>query len=316
MKKGGLVLEDEVKEDNIFYKRMFSPIFELLLFSVGSALAYGFIFLYECGFASVFSIPLNFITVDLTWFASRAGILLVIILYVFWFYWQVGSIFAVSPNKNIKTYVWLLLLVPFLVIFVYPIYIFISSYVQWKDYLLFGIIVVIPLWFYFLTFVALPKTIKTITDDNDDYLKSKGMGILSIVSTPEGKKKLRDFLEKPKKVPNNKFKACIYSFLLNLLIFDSKIVFILFLIVWCLPCSLLCGRIEAYSTEDYLVSSTPSKKVVVLRMYGDKVISVPYSRREGNIRVRKEFVVFRLGDDAKVKLHSEKIKSLYQMLRD
>ena len=319
MKKGGLVSEDEVKENNIFYKRLFSPIFELLLFAVGSSLAYGFIFLYECGFASVFSIPLSFVTVDLTWFASRAGILLVIIMFLFWFYWQVGSIFAVSPNKNIKTYVWLLLLVPFFVMFGYPIYIFISSYVQWKDYLLLGFIVVIPLWFYFLTFVTLPKTIKTITNDNDEYLTSKGMGVLSIVSTPEGKKKLRDFLEKPKKVPNkeiwNKFKAYIYSFLLNLLKFDSKIVFILFLIVWCLPCSLLCGRIVAYSAEDFLISNTLSKKLIVLRRYGDNVISVPFMREEGKIRVQKDFVIFRLGDDIKLKLHSEKIKSLYLMLR-
>ena len=313
-------MEDEVKENNIFYKRMFSPIFELLLFAVGSALAYGFFFFYEWGFASVFGIPLSFITVDLTWFASRAGILLIIILFVFWFYWQVGSIFAVSPDKNIKTYVWLLLLIPFFVILGYPIYIFISSYVQWKDYFLFGFIVFIPLWFYFLTFVALPKTIKTITDDNDEYLTSKGMGVLSVVSSPAGKKKLRDFLEKPKKIPNeeiwNKFKTFFCPFLLNLRKFDSKIVFILFLIVWCLPCSLLCGRIVAYSAEDFLISNTLSNSLIVLRRYGDVVISVPYVRKEGKIQVEKEFVVFKLGEDAKVKLHSEKIKSFYQMFRD
>ena len=32
---------------------------------------------------------------------------------------------------------------------------------------------VIPLWFYFLTFVTLPKTIKTITNDNDESLYVK-----------------------------------------------------------------------------------------------------------------------------------------------
>ncbi len=312
-------MEEELKDNNTI-NRAFDRIFEVFFLAVCSVLAYSFFFLYEWGFADIYNIPTSFITVDLASFAMRSGIIIPSVIVLFWFYWWAGSILAVSPNKNIKTYVWLLLLVPFFVIFVYLIYIFVSSYMQWKDYLLFVFIVAIPLWFYFLTFVMLPKTIKTITDDNDKYLTSKGMSVLSIVSTPEGKKKLRDFLEKSKKVPNkkiwNEFKAYIYSFLLNLLIFDSKLVFILFLIIWCFPCSLLYGRIRAYRMEDFLVSNTPSKKIVVLRIYGDKVISVPYSRKEGKIRVKKEFVVFKLGEDAKVKLHSEKIKSFYQMFRE
>ncbi len=68
--------------------------------------------------------------------------------------------------------------------------------------------------------------------------------------------------------------------------------------------------------EDFLVSSTPSKKVVILRMYGDKAISIPYIRKDGKIHVKKEFVIFKLGDDVKTKFHSEKIKSLYQLLKD
>ena len=74
-------------------------------------------------------------------------------------------------------------------------------------------------------------------------------------------------------------------------------------------------RIVAYSAEDFLISNTLSKKLIVLRRYGDNVISVPFMREEGKIRVQKDFVIFRLGDDIKLKLHSEKIKSLYLMLR-
>ena len=71
----------------------------------------------------------------------------------------------------------------------------------------------------------------------------------------------------------------------------------------------------AYSREDFLIYNTLSKKSVVLRRYGDNLISVPFKREEGKIRVQRDFVVFRLGDDIKLKFHSEKIKSLYLMLR-
>lgn len=311
------MLNDEVKNrksDN----RIFDRIFELLLLAVSSALAYGFVYLYECGFASVFSIPLSFITVDLTWFASRTGFLLVIIISVFCLYWQAGSIFAVSPYKNITIYVWLLLLVPFFLLFGFFIYTFSISNVQWIDYLLFGFTVVILLLNYWNMFIVLPKTIKTITDYNDKYLASKGMNVLSIVSTQVSKKNLIDSLEKPEKVPKNileNFKEFTYLFLVNLRKIDPKIVFVLFLVSWCFPCSLLCGRIVAYNTKDFLVSNTLSKKLIVLRRYGDKVISVPYSIKDGKIDVKKDFVVFKLGDDLKIKFHSEKIESLYLMLR-
>lgn len=307
-------MEGEVKERNMFYNKAFSPIFELLLFVVCSALAYSFIFLYERGFADVYSIPPSFITVDLASFAMRSGIIIPIVIVVFWFYWQAGSILAVSVRKNIKIPIWWILLAPSLGLFGYSFYLVLSTNLQLRDYILFGWIVFMPMAFIWLTFIVLPKTIKANTDDNDKYLRSHGMSVLSIVLIPKAKKEMREFLEKGKGVDNeavwNMSKAHIYSFLLSISKWSPKIVFIFLVVAWSFPCSWLYGRINAYRTEDYLVSSTPSKKVVVLRMYGDKVISVPYIRKDGKIHVKKEFVVFKLGDDDKTKYHSEKIKFL------
>jgi len=57
-------------------------------------------------------------------------------------------------------------------------------------------IVIVAFWF---TFIVLPKTKRINTDNNDEYLKFKGMGMLSFVLTPEGNKKIRDFIDNPEK---------------------------------------------------------------------------------------------------------------------
>jgi hypothetical protein len=310
------VLNDEVKNrksDN----RIFDRIFELLLLAVGSLLAYGFIFSYEWGFASVFSIPPSFISIDLITFAMRFGIFIPSLIFVFYFYWHFSSILVVLRIKKFKVYGQFLLLTPLFGLFGYSVYLVFNSNLRLSDYVIFGIIILISMWQFWLTFMLLPGTIKNISDHK--YLKSNNkIGLSYVVATWENKiKESRGFSNKLKREEVwNKLKENIDSFSLYLSKIDSKIVFICLVVAWSFSCSWLYGRIRAYRTEDYLVSSTPSKKVVVLRMYGDKVISVPYIRKDGKIHVKKEFMVFKLGDDAKIKFHSEKIKFLYQLLRD
>ena len=315
------MLNDEVK-DRKSHNRIFDRIFELLLLAVGSTLAYGFIFSYEWGFTSIFSIPLSFISIDLITFAMSFGIFIPTLISVFYFYWYLSSIIVVLRTKIVlrtkKVYglLWLFSLTPLLLFLGYSFYFVLSSNLELTDYIAFGFILVMLPWQFWHMFKLLPETIKIITDQN--HLKSNHIIVLSgLAATRKYKpKESRGFFDKLKREEVwNKLKEKIDSFSLYLSKIDAKIVFICLVIAWFFACSWLYGRIRAYRTEDYLVSSTPSKKVVVLRMYGDKVISVPYIRKDGKIYVKKEFVVFKLGDDAKTKFHSEKIKFLYQMLR-
>lgn len=318
------MLNDEVRvKDSKSDAKIFDRIFELILLAVGSILAYGFIFFYEWGFASVFSIPPSFISIDLITFAMRFGVFIPILISVFYLYWYLSSIIVVLRTKKVlhtkKVYglLWFFSLTPLLLFLGYSFYFVLSLNLELTDYIGFGVVLVMLPWQFWHMFKLLPETIKNIADQN--HLKSNHTIVLSGLAATRKYKPMesRGFFDKPKREEVwNKLKENIDSFSLYLSKIDSKIVFICLVVAWSFSCSWLYGRISAYRTEDYLVSSTPSKKVVVLRMYGDKVISVPYIRKDGKIHVKKEFLVFKLGDDAKTKFHSEKIKSLYQMLRD
>ena len=317
-------MNDEVRvKDSKSDTKIFDRIFELLLLAVGSILAYGFIFSYECGFASVFSIHPSFISIDLITFAMSFGIFIPVLISVFYLYWYLSSLLVVLRTRKVlhtkKVYglLWLVSLTPLLLFLVYSFYLVLSSNLELTDYIAFGFILVMPPWHFWLMFKLLPETIKNIAGQNP--LKSNHTIVLSgLVATVKFKpKESRGFFDKLKREEVwNKLKENIDSFPSRLSKIDSKIIFICLVVAWSFACSWLYGRIRAYRTEDFLVSSTPSKKVVVLRMYGDNVISVPYIRKDGKIHVKKEFVVFKLGDDAKTKFHSEKIKSLYQLLKD
>lgn len=274
------MLNDKVRvKDSKSATKIFDRTFELLLLAVGSSLAYGFIFFYEWGFASVFNIHPSFISIDLITFAMSFGIFIPILISGFYFYWHLSSILVVLHAK--KIYGQLLLLAPLLGLFGYSLYLVFYSNLELSDYVLFGCIILMPMWQFWLTFKLLPETIKIISDHN--YLKSNNkIGLSYVVATWENKRKESGgFFDQFKKEEVwNKLKENIDSFSLHLSKIDSKIVFICLVVAW--SCSWLYGRISAYRTEDFLVSSTPSKKVVVLRMYGDKVISVPYALHRGH----------------------------------
>ncbi len=181
------MLNDEVRvKDSKCATKIFDRIFELFLLAIGSALAYGFFFFYEWGFASVFSIPPNFISIDLITFAMRLGTFIPCFIFVFYFYWHLGSILVVLHAK--KVYGQLLLLAPLLGLFGYSVYLVFNSNLDLSDYMLFGGIILMPMWQFWLTFMLLPKTIKIISDHN--YLKSDNkIGLNYVVATWENKTK-------------------------------------------------------------------------------------------------------------------------------
>ncbi|MBM2834809.1 MAG: hypothetical protein HW406_1970, partial [Candidatus Brocadiaceae bacterium] len=242
------MLKDEVRvKDSKSDTKIFDRIFELVLLAIGSTLAYGFIFFYEWGFASVFSIPPSFISIDLITFAMRFGTLIPCIIFVFYFYWHLGSILVVLHAK--KIYGQLLLLAPLLGLFGYSVYLVFNSNLELSDYVLFGCIILMPMWQFWLTFMLLPETIKNISDHK--YLKSNNkIGLSYVVATWENKRKESGgiFDKFKKEEVWNKLKENIDSFSLHLSKIDSKIVFICLVVAWSFSCSWLYGRIRAYRT--------------------------------------------------------------------
>jgi hypothetical protein len=237
-----------------------------------SAIAYIFAFVYEAGFAKIFSIPLSFITISLTNVLIVAGSLLLVGQLVL----SVGNlVFAVSDKFNGPISKRVKRLMPVLL---YSLALaFLASGTRLLSSLMIGLIVgwLIGIFFEFL-FPLLTQ-------------RGRGSYREKLVAQDELDARTKD----------------LYSLLARRLGVGPYI--LMFSLLMALVVVYYAGQSAAMRQSTYLVTST-SPEMVVLRIYGDNVICAPFDRNTGE--VEPSFVVLKVGEDPELMLYSERVGPL------
>ena len=237
-----------------------------------SAVAYIFAFVYEAGFAKVFSIPLSFIAISLTNVLIVAGSLLLVGKLVF----SVGNlVFAVSDRFNGPISKKVKLLMPLLL---YSLALaFLTSGTRLLSSFIIVLIVGWPIGIFLLFIFPL------LTQ------RGKGSYREKLVAQDELDARTRDLWS----LLARRLGVGPYNLVLSLLMALVVVYY--------------AGQSAAMRQSTYLVTST-SPEMVVLRIYGDNIVCAPFDRNAGE--VEPSFVVLKVGEDPELMLYSERVGPL------
>ena len=218
---------------------------ERIILALSSAGAYLFSFYYEKGYASVFKIPTSLISITLTSVLIFGAIL-------------IGIILAVLPYLNFLLFLTIgkthpaiqRAVIPVILFFMFlVIQIYVFGFSNWKNwsFLLVILVVLLVLQFVFPLITQRGKTYveKLEAQENSDR---------QTVDT--------------------------YALMQNKFGNESLLVILLFLFGMFTASS--AGTAEAIKQEDFLVTNT-TPELVVLRIYGDNLIGVPFEQTTGEI---------------------------------
>ena len=239
-----------------------------------SAVGYIFAFVYEAGFAKVFSIPLSFIAVSLTNVLIVAGSLLLVGNLVFS---TANLVFTVSDRFNGPISKRVKLLMPVLL---YSMALaLVAAGTRLLSKAIIGLMIgwLISIFFEFI-FPLLTQRgkgsyqEKLVAQDELDA-RTRGSDLYGLLA--------------------RRFGVGPYNLVLSLLMALVVIYF--------------AGQSEAMRQSRYLVTST-SPEMVVLRIYGDKMICAPIDRDSGEIEPR--FTVLKVADDPELVLQLEEVGPL------
>ncbi|HEC36033.1 MAG TPA: hypothetical protein ENI39_05810 [Anaerolineae bacterium] len=254
------------------FERVTAAAFEGLLVAAISAYAYIFAFVYEAGFAQVFSIPLSFIAVSLTNVLVAGGSLLLVghlVVSVGNLVFMMSDIFSGPISKRIKRLVPLLLFSLALVCVtsgtrLLPSFI-IACAVGW----------LIAIFFQFI-FPLLTQ-------------RGKGSYREKLVAQDDLDARTSDWYD----LLARRLGVGPYSLVLLLLMALVVVYY--------------AGQSTAMRQSTYLVTST-SPEMVVLRVYGGNMVCAPFDR--DTREVKPSFVVLKVGEDPGLALHSEHVGPL------
>lgn len=237
-----------------------------------SAVAYIYAFVYEAGFAKVFSIPLSFITLSLTNVLIVAGSLLLVGQLVFYVANLVFTVFG-KFDGPISTRV--KLLTPLL------LYSLALVFLTFGTHLLSSFIVVLIGGF--LLGIFLHFVFPLLTQ------RSKGDYREKLVAQDRRDAQATDLWS----LLARRLGVGPYNLILSL-------VMALFVVY-------IAGQSAAMKQSEYLVTST-SPEMVVLRVYGNNMVCTPLDR--STREVEPNFVVLKVGEDPNLMLYSEQIGPL------
>jgi len=246
---------------------------EGIILALSSAGAYLFAFYYEKGFASVFSIPVSFITITLTSILTFGAILLGVILF------SLPGIsllltFTESNTRPILKRTLLPIIIAVILLFVQFYFFGIDNWEQ-----LLPIIIIVFL------IVLLQLVLPLIKQKSGKYIDK--------LEAYE-KERAADLFVDAAVVVRDRF--------------GNAPIIIVLIFLFGITIAGTAGRSEAIKQEEFLVTNT-TPEMVVLRIYGDNMICVPFDRITGEIE--KDFTVLKITDDSDLVLKLENIGQLH-----
>lgn len=242
---------------------------EGLIIAACSIVAYLLTFVYEAGFARFFRIPLEFITLNLTSIFVVAGALLVVVIFLFLL---TELIFTILNRGDNPIYRGVVRLIPVFLLFAALLFLY---GVQWREWIW---IAVVMIMLAFLEF---------------------GFPLI----TQRHKIHYRDKLEAQEEV-ERQVETPIDRAIWRM----GSTAIIIILCLWLgLSISYHAGHAAALKQDEFLVATT-SPEMVVLRIYGDKLICAPFER--ATKEVQRSFIVLKVAEDPKLMLRLEKVGPL------
>ncbi len=244
---------------------------EGILLAISSASAYLFAFYYEKGYASVFNIPVSFINVSLTSILTFGAIIISLILFLLPF---INLFFVVTIGRMNTTLQ--RAIIPVVLLFVFllvQIYFFgIAGLKDWYFVLIFLCILI----FLSLVFPLIVQPGKTFISklEVQEKLDLQFVDAISLMHIKFGKEAL----------------LVLAVFLFGIYVAPSA------------------GKSEAIKQEEFLVTNT-TPELVVLRIYGDNLICVPFNRTTGEIE--ENFSVIKNTGETGLALRLEKLGQLH-----
>ncbi|RJP50866.1 MAG: hypothetical protein C4557_08850 [Anaerolineaceae bacterium] len=244
---------------------------EGIILALSSAGAYLFAFFYERGFASIFKIPTSLITIDLTTVLIFGVIFIGVILLISPFINLLLSLTVGKIHPSIQKAA-----IPIIFIFiVLLIQIILFGFSNWKNWFF--------LLVYFVAFSFLQFVFPLITQRGKKYadkLEAQNNADMQHVDIPA--------------LMQRKFGN------------DSLLIVLVF--IFGMVTALSAGAAEATKQEEFLVTNT-TPELVVLRIYGDNLICVPFNRATGEIE--QSFSIIKNTGETGLVLRLEKLGQLH-----
>lgn len=230
-------------------------------------LGYIISYCYEIGYADVFKIPREFISISTTSVLNATGGLITVMIFAFFLlgglrmaYFSISGIFRNGSKRNYKEVIIriiIALLIIALLLFIFHAY-----------------------WFQLLPFVL--NIVASILFAIFLLIIQKVFDLVALKSPNE--------VAKSQPILDN----------LSGSIVKAGIIFVGVLLIL-LPVSYLTGQSQATNKEDFLIRGSPPTENVVLRTYGDNLICAPLDRR--NRVVKPNFFIIKVNSDTiKLKL--------------
>lgn len=244
---------------------------EGILLALSSAGAYLFAFYYEKGYASVFNIPVSFIDVSLTSILTLSAVIIGLILLILPFI-NMFSFFTVGRTNPVLQRAIAPVVLLFIFLFV-QIYFF--GIAGLKDSYL-ALIFLGILIFLSLIFPLAVQSGKTYINklEAQEKTEQQFVDVFSLIRIKFGKEAL----------------LVVVVFFLGMYLSSSA------------------GKSEAIKQEEFLVTNT-TPELVVLRIYGDNLVCVPFDRSTGEIE--ESFSVIKNTGEAGLTLRFEKLGQLH-----
>lgn len=244
---------------------------EGIILALASAGAYLFAFYYEKGYASAFKIPTSLIAVNLTSVLIFGAIFISIILAVLPYANLLMSLTIGRTHPAIQRAA-----IPVIIVFVFlSIQIYVFGFSNWKNWLYILALLIVLL---FLQFVF-------------PLIAQRGRTYVKKLEAQEDTE--RQFVDS-------------YALLQRKFGNESLLIILLFLVG--LSTALSAGTAEAIRQEEFLVTNT-KPELVVLRIYGDNLICVPFNRATGEIE--QSFSVIKNTGETGLVLRLEKLGQLH-----
>lgn len=238
---------------------------EGMIIALSSVVAYLLAFYYEKGYASVFKIPTSLISINLTSVLIFGAVLINIIIFVLPYANLLLMLTVHRVNPVIQRAINLIIIL-FLIVMV-QIYFF--GFSNWKNWSYLLVILVVSLFFQFV-FPLISQSGKTYVEKLEAQEETE-----------------RQFTDSNVLVQNK---------------FGNNTLWIIVFVFAGIYIALSAGMAEAIKQEEFLVTNT-TPELVVLRIYGDNIIGVPFNRITGD--VEQSFSVIKNTGETGLVLHLE-----------
>lgn len=243
---------------------------DALIIAAFPIVAYVITYAYESGYAGIFGIPSQFIALNLITFLVVTGALTGVILSLFMY---ANFILLILPKSDSPLFRGIIKLFPMILLSV--------AYL-----ILYG-----KLWHYWIIPIGVIALI---------FLIEFGFPLI----TQKGRPSYREKYDEQEKLESNV--KGIFEYVIPL-VGRGPAIAIVYLSIF-LILSSEAGRSRALKQDEFLIIKA-SPELVVLRIYGEKLICAPFDRTTKEIT--RTFTILKTGDDPNLKLSLEKVGPLH-----